>query len=199
MMVVGGKTVNCYNVCWMLATTDEGTLFDAFRTRFSPVNLTYLTKAEIAKIIGLANPDFDEEVCKLVARYNGRIPRKALEFARYMKMVRNMNPSRSWADVAAEVASDEGIDEFGMPKQHLMILKALGQAPIAKNRLMNVVGVKNEELERFIMPQLLTATEDMPAVVVVTNKGYTITAAGLAELDKRGIKHNGVKALPKAA
>lgn len=199
LVTESGKTVNCYNVCWMLATTDEGKLFDAFRTRFSPVNLKYLPKKDIAKIVSLAHPDFDGETCDLVAHYNSRVPRKALEFARYMKLVHQMEPGRSWAVVAQEVASDEGIDAHGMHETHLAILRALGQGPIAKNRIVNVAGKKAEEVERFIMPWLLTETDDSAALAVVTNKGYTITPAGLAELDKRGIPHKGSAVLPKAA
>ena len=187
MVTESGKTVNCMNVCWVIATTDEGRLFDAFRTRFSPVNLKYLSKAEIARIIKLANPDFDDEVAGLVAHYNSRVPRKALEFARYMKLVHGMEPSRPWAEIAKEVASDEGIDEHGMSEQHLRILKALGQGPVASNRIVNVAGAKKEEVERFIMPWLLTVTDDSPALVTVTNRGYTITEAGAAELTKRGL------------
>lgn len=196
LVTESGKTINCHNVCWIIATTDEGKLFDAFRTRFSPVNLRYLSRADIGRIVKLANPDFTDEVAGLVAHYNSRIPRKALEFARYMKLVRGMDPARTWADVAQEVAADEGIDQFGMQEVHLRILKALGQGPIAANRIVNTAGAKKEEVERFIMPWLLTETDDAPALVTVTSRGYTITDAGLAELDKRGITHRGTFATP---
>jgi len=188
LVTESGKTLNTFNVCWMIATTDEGKLFDAFRSRFSPVNLTYLTKAEVAKIVGMSHPDLPSEVCGLVAHYNGRVPRKALEFARYMKLIRNMKPELTWEQVAAEVAQDEGIDEFGMSKVHLDILRALSKGPIAKNRIVNVVGRKNEEVERYIMPVLLASTDDQPAMVTVTAKGYTLTPAGFVELEKRGEK-----------
>lgn len=190
-----GKTVNTYNVTWMVATTDEGKLFDAFRTRFSPVQLHYLAKKDVARIVKLAHPDLSEEVCLLVAHYNSRIARKALEFARYMKMARKMQPSKSWEVIAREVAADEGIDEYGMHEYHLRILRALGQGPVAMKRMPVIVGRKEEEVERFIMPWLLQETEDQPALVTVTGKGYTITAAGLEELERRAIKHNGSKAL----
>lgn len=195
MVTESGKTVNCANVTWMMATTDEGKLFDAFRTRFSSVNLKYLTKPEIARIVKLNHPEFSDEVCNLVAHYNSRIPRKALEFAEYMILLRQMDTKRSWAEVAREVATDEGIDEYGMHETHLVILKALGESPIAKNRIVNVAGRKIEEVERFIMPWLLTATEDSPALVTVSSRGYTITEAGLAELDRRKIAHKGKAAL----
>lgn len=189
-----GRIVNTYNVTWFIATTDEGKLFDAFRTRFSPVVLQYLGKADVAKIIKLANPDLSDEVCSLVAHYNSRIARKALEFTRYMRLVKDMTGG-DWAEVARQVAEDEGIDEFGMQDVHLKILRALGQGPIARNRISLVAGRKEEETERYILPWLLTTTEDQPALITVSAKGYTITDAGIAELDKRKIAHKGPRAL----
>ena len=189
-----GKTVNTFNVTWMIATTDEGKLFDAFRTRFSPVDLKYLGKADIAKIIKLANPDLPDDVCSLVAHYNSRIPRKGLEFARYMRLVKEMTGG-TWTEVANDVAADEGIDEHGMHETHLKILRALGQGPVARQRIALVAGRKDEETERYILPWLLTATEDQAALITVTAKGYTITEAGLEELEKRGLHHKGQKAM----
>ena len=184
MVTESGYIVNTYNVTWMIATTDEGKLFEAFRTRFSPVNLTYLGKSDISKIVRLANPDLSQEVCDLVAHYNSRIPRKALEFTRYMRMVKDMRGG-SWKEIAEQVARDEEIDQFGMHVVHLRILKALSQGPIAKSRIALVAGRKDEETEKFIMPWLLTETNDQPAYVNVSSKGYTITEAGLNELNRR--------------
>ncbi len=183
-----GNYVDTKNVTWMIATTDEGKLFDAFRTRFSAVNLKYLSKEEIGRIISKSNPDLSEEVCQLVAFYNSRIPRKALEFTRYMRMVKEMHPEKSWFAVARKVAKEEGIDEYGMHEVHLKILRALGKGPVARNRMSIVSGRKDEETERFIMPWLLCETDDQPALVTVGAKGYLITEAGRAELNKRGIE-----------
>lgn len=188
MATESGKTVNTFNVGWMIATTDEGKLFDAFRSRFTPVMLTYLTKKEVATIIKLNHPEMDDKVCDLVAHYSGRVPRKALEFARYMKLIKAMQPEDTWEQIAFEVAEDEGIDEFGMSLVHLKILRALKDGPIAKNRMVNVVGRKVEELERYIMPVLLTSTDDQPAMVEVQSRGFVLTDAGFAELEKRGIE-----------
>lgn len=192
MATESGKTINTYNVTWMIATTDEGKLFDAFRTRFSPVVLKYLGKSDIAKIVKLANPDLEDEVCALVAHYNSRIPRKALEFARYMRLVKEMDKG-SWESVARKVAEDEGIDEHGMHEVHLKILKSLGQGPVARNRMAFIAGRKEEETEKFILPWLLTETDDSPALITVASRGYVITAAGVEELDKRGISHKSRK------
>lgn len=188
MVTESGKKVSTFNATWMIATTDEGKLFDAFRTRFSPVVLKYLTKADIAVVVSNANPDLPFEVCELVAHYNSRIPRKALEFARYMRLFRDMHPG-SWESVALSVAKDEGIDSFGMHEVHLKILTALGQGPIAKSRIALIAGRKDEETDRYILPWLLTETDDQESFVSVSRRGYTITEAGICELDKRNICH----------
>ena len=134
----------------------------------------------------LNHDDLSDDVCELVAHYTGRVPRKALEFARYMKLTQQMKPGLSWQEIAKELASDEGIDEFGMSAVHLKILRALKDGPIAKNRIVHVVGRKLEEVERYIMPVLLTSTDDQPAMVEVLPRGYSLTEEGFAELRKRG-------------
>jgi len=185
MVTESGTTVYCENVTWMIATTDEGKLFDAFRTRFSPIMLKYLNKSDIAKIVKLDNPDLSDDVCSLISFYNSRIPRKALEFARYMRIVKDMNPASSWEEVTKQVAHDEGIDEFGMHELHLKVLKSLVNGPVARNRMSSIVGRKEEEVERNILPWLLTETEDQLAMVGVSSKGYIITDAGIKELVRR--------------
>ena len=187
MATESGRILDCKFATWFIATTDEGRLFDAFKTRFSPVHLNYLTKAEIAKIVKLANPYLEDSVCDLVAHYNGRIPRKALEFARYMNIVRMMNNGMSWEDIARQVADDEGIDEWGMHELHLKVLKALAGGPVASKRIPAILGRKKEEVEGYIMPVLMCATDDQPSLVSVSSKGYVLTDAGVEELRKRGI------------
>lgn len=186
----GGHVCDMCKVTWMIATTDEGKLFDAFRSRFSSINLKYLTKKEIAQVVINSNPDLSLDVCELISHYNSRITRKALEFTRYVRLVKNMRPDDSWEVVVHEVARDEGIDEYGMSEIHLKILRALGSGCISQKRMHVISGRKLEETERYIMPWLMTETDDSPALVTVTSKGYTITSAGINELKKRKIKTN---------
>jgi hypothetical protein len=184
-----------HNVTWAIATTDEGKLFGAFRTRFSAVALKYIPKKDIAKIVKLANPTWEMDVCELVAHYNARIPRKALEFARLMQMYHGRYPEDDWAAIAKKVATNEGIDDYGMGELQLMVLKALGQGPIAKARMPIITGREEEEVEKNIMPWLLSETEDQPAYVTVGPRGFYITQDGLNELNKRNIANKGVEVL----
>jgi Holliday junction resolvasome RuvABC ATP-dependent DNA helicase subunit len=181
-----GETINCHAVCWCIATTEAGELFDAFESRFDEVRLSYYTREELAKIVHLNNPDLDIEVCRLIAKFQ-RLPRKLLRFAQAMRNKREMYESKPWEEIALEVAHDNGIDEHGMPGQHLAVLKALKKKPVAQERLPVMLGVKKPELEKKVLPLLLCATADQPALVEVTGEGYSLTTAGHAELTKRAM------------
>jgi Holliday junction resolvasome RuvABC ATP-dependent DNA helicase subunit len=189
-------TANTHNVLWMIATTDRGLLFDAFDSRFSKVSLELYTQEEIAQIVSLNFPEWNDQTCRLVAHYCGIIPRESLAFAHEMQLERNMTPN-SWDVVAAKVAEDNGIDPHGLAYQRLHIITSLGQnGPVSANRMQYVANCKEEELKSFVMPYLMTKTKDRPSLVTVTNKGYCVTEEGLMELDKRGIYHIGEAALP---
>ncbi len=185
-----GVILDTYNIHWMIATTDRGRLFDAFDTRFTKVIVSLYTKEDITKIVQVTYKELPEDACRLVSHYCSRMPREALAFAREMLLEYNMQPG-PWAGIASRVAEDNGIDSQGMTYQRLTILKALGQAPVAEKRLPSVIGVKPEEMERYILPWLVEATEDQAQLVGVCQKGYCITLAGLVELDKRLIPHKG--------
>ncbi len=188
-------TIDCKNIHWMIATTDRGKLFDAFDTRFTKCIINFYTKEEVSRIIKVSHPEWDMNVCKLVSHFCGRIPREALAFAREMQLEHNMHPRQSWESTARIVATDNEIDEFGMTYKRLAILKALGQGPVAEKRLPVIAGCKAEELEKFIMPWLLAATEDQNPLVTVTTKGFTITEFGLEELNIRKISNKGKHAV----
>jgi hypothetical protein len=190
-----GVTVDCKNVHWMIATTERGKLFDAFDTRFTKCILNLYTKDEMAKIVQVHNPDWDMGICRLVAHFCGRVPREALAFAREMQLEHNMNPYDSWNNVAHAVAEDNEIDPFGMTYKRLAILKALGRGPVAEKRLPIIAGCKSEELDKFILPWLLATTDDQEALVTVSCKGYSITEAGIKELDLRKIPNEGKGAM----
>jgi len=196
MVTENGYEVKTDKVCWMIATTDRGDLFDAFDTRFQKVNLRLYSRDEMAKIIKMNNPDWDDDICRIVAKYNSQVPREALAFARDMRVEQEMSGD-DWESVATTVAKDHEIDEYGMTFKRVEILRALGQNPVSVEQLPFVIHVKKEELKKFIMPPLMSRTPDQEPMVTVSNKGYTITLAGLAELDRRGIPNRGLKAMPE--
>jgi Holliday junction resolvasome RuvABC ATP-dependent DNA helicase subunit len=196
MVTEEGFKVLTHKVCWMIATTDRGDLFDAFDTRFQKVNLRLYSTKEMAQIIKMNNPDWDDEICLIVAKYNSQVPREALAFARDMRVEQEMSGD-PWEKVAEAVAKDHGIDEYGMTFARVEILKALGQNPVSAAQLPYVVHVKEDELRKFIMPPLMCRTPDREPLVTVSSRGYTITKAGLHELDSRFISNRGVDAMPE--
>lgn len=198
MSTESGLAIDTKAVCWMIATTDRGDLFDAFDTRFSKINLRLYSKDEVARMIKLVQKDWSIEVCRLAAKFGGIVPREALAFAVDMKMEQDMYPD-DWENVSLKVAESHGIDEFGMTNQRLAILKALGRQPISASQLPHIVGVKIDELKKFIIPPLQAITPDQTVpLVAICSRGYTITPAGIQELDKRNIPHNGVDAMPES-
>lgn len=184
-----GEGVNTFNVCWMIGTDRTGSLPNAFHNRFCRIQMALYTRAQISLIVAKNNPDFSKEVCLLVAKYQ-RIPRKALEFGKLMRQHRAMHKSKPWAQVARDVAHAQGIDEYGMHKRHLAVLKVLGVGPCSGERLANHLQVDDDELTRRIMAEISGGAEDQPALVTRSSQGYVITPAGMEELDRRGIPHN---------
>lgn len=194
-----GRKVDTSRFVFMFATTDRGDLFDALDTRTVKISLQMYSQDEIAQIVKLNYPAWNVEACKLVAMYNPTFPREALAFARAVSKESKRTGNNNAQQVARTIAKQFHIDEFGMTQQRLSILTVLGQAPIARSRIRHVANVKDSELQKFVLPPLLCSTPDreMP-LVTVSNKGYTITPAGLAELDKRNIPNRGSEAIPKA-
>ena len=192
LCIDNGWYADCRNVCWIVATTERGKLFGPFDSRFTKVELEMYGAEEIAAIVHLDNPGWNLPLCHLVARYAGRVPREALDFAKAIVQEHEMNGGMDWEAVAARVARSLKIDRYGLTRQRLNVLVALGQlGATSKGRMADFAGCGLEEMEKFVMPALLVATPDDPAMVVVTNKGYAVTRRGLEELDRRGIPHRG--------
>jgi Holliday junction resolvasome RuvABC ATP-dependent DNA helicase subunit len=186
-------TIDCQNVCWIGATTDPGILFKESQAFYDRLDNHLIWapagREEIKQIIRDKYRHFPAEACEQVAFYN-RVPRLAVAFAKSLEMERDFSDC-SWGEAARKVAEMNGIDKYGMPYQLVEVLKALGQRPISKNNLLVVTRVRSEELDKMILPPLMEEIDGRPPLVQVTSKGYAITRAGLAELDKRGIPHRG--------
>lgn len=198
MVTEEGVEIATHKVCWMIATTDRGDLFDAFDTRFQKVNLRLYSMKEMAEIIKMNNPEWDDNICMLVAKYNSQVPREALAFARDMKVAHEMSSDdETWEEIAEIVASDHGIDKWGMTNTRVDILRILGQSPASASSLPFMVHVKEDELRKFIMPPLMSRTPDREPLVTVSSRGYSITKAGLDELNKRSIPNRGFSAMPE--
>ena len=173
-----GKVINCHNVCWIIATTDCADLFDAFENRFCEIKLKPYTKKEIAKIVKVHNKDLSEEMCDVVSNYQPRIPRKALEFVRDIKMLNRLTQNSNFNELAQSIAKENGINSFGLHEMHIAILKILAKKPTSKDRLASQLSVRTKELDSRIMPCLTTETADQPALASISMSGYLLTQAG---------------------
>jgi Holliday junction resolvasome RuvABC ATP-dependent DNA helicase subunit len=185
MAIESGDLIDCSNIHWIIATTDRGKLFDALDTRFSKINLVSYSKKEIAKIVSFNYPNWNNDNCDLVASYCPRMPREALSFAKEVAIELELGEN-NFVKAARKVAIENDIDEWGMSYQRFAVLKNLANGPIAAKNLPTLIGVKYEEMERFVLPWLMEPGEDGP-LVVSSPKGYAITEYGITELRKRGL------------
>jgi AAA+ superfamily predicted ATPase len=187
--------IACHHVCWVAASTDPGEIYaqsEAFHSRFSQDVIWYPAgRDEVALIVQRTFPELPMEACKSVAYYS-LVPRKAISFADLMMKTRRM-AGCSWAQAAKEVAVEKGIDEFGMEEKGVMILRALGQRPVARTGLPTLARCRPAELEKIILPPLFDNVEGRGQLIRPTPRGFAITRAGLLELEKRKIPHKGEK------
>jgi Holliday junction resolvasome RuvABC ATP-dependent DNA helicase subunit len=189
-----GYSLDCWRMGWVLATTHPGELLEALVNRFRRIKLQLYKKEEIAQIVKVAYPQWDISLCRLIAYYSPRVPREALDLAREVAENQRIG-NRDWNEAAAEVAKDNGIDQWGMDRDRLAILTALGQGPMSLSRLAQAAQCDEATCRDRYLPPLTTPAEG-PALVQVSHRHF-ITEAGLAELDKRGIDNVGRRALPR--
>lgn len=183
-----GRIIDTQYATWIIATTDRGLLFDAFDTRFMKIMLQAYSRDQIAKILHFNNPSWSFEVCELASKYSSNIVREANQFAYEMINYSNMHPELSIYEVADEVAELNGIDPFGMSYQRLDVLRYLSvKGCTSRSNLAQAIQVKEEELEKFILPPLKTLTDDELPKITSSSKGYKITDYGIKELEKREI------------
>jgi Holliday junction resolvasome RuvABC ATP-dependent DNA helicase subunit len=185
--------VDCGEVCWMAATTDPGLLFkqsQAFYSRFDNHMVWHSAgDTDVARIVKSDYPQLSHEACVTVAKY-AKIPRQAISFAKQMIAQADMM-GESFEEAAKVIAAMNGIDEHGYQLRQIAVLKALGQRPYSKNNLLVAAKCRIEELEAMVLPYLIEDVEGRGSLIVVTPRGCMITEAGLRELDKRELPHNG--------
>jgi len=196
--------VDAKDVCWIGATTDPADLFDAFRSRFLDI-IEWLPagRKELPKIIKAGLDRKVEEgvlpyspplmICAMITKYQ-TVPRLAIHgFGNDVVLQKQAYPHDTWEQACEIVAKDLSIDQWGLSKKELILLEHLGQRPIAKSRLGNVLNCRNKTVEDLVLPNLMQYLNGGPFVVIITGRGVCISRAGLRELDKRNIKHSGEK------
>jgi Holliday junction resolvasome RuvABC ATP-dependent DNA helicase subunit len=180
-----GYRLDTRNICWIIATTESGKLFHALKTRFSKANFRNYTPEEVAGIVQ-ANTGLPLEIAKSAAFFAGRVTRTAIDFAKEVALEKDMSGG-TWEEAVEVIRREYGIDEYGMEIRRVDILTALGKGPLSQARLQIIARVQAEEFKEEVMAPLLEFSDEGEPMVVISSKGYQITAAGLDELTKRGI------------
>ena len=180
-----GYRLDTRNICWIIATTEGGKLFHALKTRFSKAQFRNYTPEEVAGIVR-ANTGLPIEVARSAAFFAGRVTREAIDFAKEVALEKDM-AGGTWDEAVEVIRREHGIDQYRMGVRRVEILTALGKGPMSQARLQIVARVQAEEFKDEIMAPLLEFTDGAEPMVVISSKCYQITAAGLAELTKRGI------------
>jgi Holliday junction resolvasome RuvABC ATP-dependent DNA helicase subunit len=196
--------VDCYNICWIAATTDPADLFDAFASRFlNAVEWVPAGKEELPVIIkaGLEMKVENGEIpfappleaCQIITQYT-TVPRIGIHgFGLMAVLQKRSQPNDTWEEACKVVAADLQYDEWGMTRKQIMILSALGQRPVAKARLGDICKCRSAQVEKMELPGLQQYTNGGPFCVSISGRGMCVTVAGLKELDRRSIPHNGKK------
>jgi Holliday junction resolvasome RuvABC ATP-dependent DNA helicase subunit len=196
--------VDCKEVCWIAATTERGDLFDAFETRLTTaIEWHSADEDELVEIVqsGLKRKYENKEiqfcppryVCELISKYQ-KVPRLAIHgFGTKVVQQKSFIPSCSWEECCKIVASDMGLNEFGLTKKQVDILAALGQRPIAEARLADVAKCRVAQVKKYELPTLMNYSGEGPMVVSISSRGMVITKRGLKVLEKMNIPHNGNK------
>lgn len=181
-----GVVLDTSNIIWIIATTESGDLFHAFKTRFSKVQFRSYTKDQLAKIVQ-KRTNLPWEVCSVAAKYYF-VTREAIDFANEVELEYKMNGG-SWDDAIETIRKEHRIDEYGMQERHLIMLKALlKNGVMSRDRLTTVLKCQAEELRKEILPPLLEYSEDgREPLVESSSKGVKLTDAGREELKKRGL------------
>jgi hypothetical protein len=203
---IKGETlrVDCWEVCWIAATTDRGDIFDAFESRLTTaiewhpsdgIELVNIVKAGLLKKVESGELDFcpPDNICALISKYQ-KVPRLAIHgFGTKVVQHKTFAPECSWEECCQVVANDIGLNEFGLTKKQVAILSALGQRPIAESRLADIARCRLAQVKKYELPGLMQYLDGGPCIVSITGKGMAITKSGLGLLEKMGVSHHGNK------
>ncbi len=193
----GTKSVNCYEVCWVAATTERGDLFDAFESRLTTAiewlpsegsELTRIVRAGLLKKVQTHEINMCPpiEICELIGKYQSS-PRLAIHgFGVKVVQQKNYMPSCTWEECCETVASDLGINKWGLSQKQVAILEVLGQRPVGENRLASLVQCREAQVTNMEMPELMRRR-----LVAVSTRGICLTRQGVKMLETMGIQHRG--------
>jgi Holliday junction resolvasome RuvABC ATP-dependent DNA helicase subunit len=179
LMLFGKSAVlNCSNVCWMGATTDWGKLCGALQTRFRRVDVVAPTATEVELMV-IRNFRVSSDEAKQLVFFGGLVPRETFAFCRAVQMCLGRGGG-TFGEALEIVCRREGIDQWGMRRQRVAILRYLGDHSGALLRmLVQGTGLQKEELLDQWLPPLMNSG------MVGFDGKYFLTPLGRGELKKR--------------
>lgn len=186
-LTYGKLTLDFSKVQWIVATTERGRLFGPFETRFMKIRLSRYTVEEMASIVKLRYRDvLPGPVCEAIGHISPRIPRETLQLALMVKAERLGHPDKPWHRVVADVAESLGYVPGGLKRKEKQILELLAEGPVSMARMATRIGVQTEELENYLMPELMEQLPGREPLISVSNRGLELTPAGKEWLDTYG-------------
>lgn len=182
------------NITFLFATTRPSDIDAAFRTRCTEIPLADYSEEEVAEIVGLVHPDWDDSLRHRIARYGRRVPRIALELADELatEALVSEHQDRDLAAHLDEVRRTRQIDENGLSGIDIEYLELLDREdrPMGERNILTMLT--NIDKDRFL--------EEVEPLVVArmklvrkTGRGREITPLGrryLIEMRKSGSESN---------
>ena len=175
---------------FLFATTRPSEVDAAFRTRCTEIPLQDYTEEEVATIVGLEHPGWDEQLRRQVARYGRLVPRLALELARDLsdEALVSEYQDREMAQHLEEVRRTRLIDDNGLgpaDMEYLDLLEREGRPLGETNILTMLPSIDKDRVLEEVEPLLVARMK----LVRRTSKGREITEEGrryLIDLRKAG-------------
>lgn len=182
LMLLDGAVVDCRQLCVIIGTTSKGKLRGAFKTRFRKIKFKRHTTAEIAKIVKMNYPTWNDACCQKVASLKP-VPREAKDFAESVIAASKRN-NISIDKAIKIVTGREGICEGGVTEDAVRVLQMLqGETEgLSVGTICAALDIEEDEFANDVKPCLI-ANSLHPAYIAVRGR-HVITKDGLKYLDK---------------
>ena len=190
-VLLNDRVARIPSATFLFATTRPSEVDAAFRTRCTEIALQDYTEEEVAAIVELEHPEWDETLRRKVARYGRLVPRLALELARNLadEALVSEHQERDMASHLEEVRRTRLIDDNGlgpMDIEYLDLLEREGRPLGERNILTMLPNIDKDRVLEEVEPLLVARMK----LVRRTSKGREITQEGrryLVDLKRSGL------------
>ena len=178
-VLLADRVARLPQVTFLFATTRPSDVDMAFRTRCTEIPLQDYSVEEVAAIVGLEHPDWDDSLRHRIARYGRLVPRIALELARELanEALVSEHQDRDLGKHLDEVSRTRLIDGNGLGGADIEYLELLEREsrPLGERNILTMLA--NIDKDRFLeeVEPLLVARLKL---VRRTGRGREITQEG---------------------